>query len=114
MVSICRVDTNTVWSQRANQLGHKADHSPPLSTKVNNGWSNTSTPPYDFMACAWTTLPLPFVLKSTQIWPIFISYLEVKTIHMNVRAQAKEYDSNTSYKNSIFLLNPQIFKNNLI
>jgi hypothetical protein len=27
-------------------LGHKADHSPPSSTKVKNAWSYTSTPPY--------------------------------------------------------------------
>jgi len=31
VVSIWTVDTNTVWSQGANQLWHKADHSPPPS-----------------------------------------------------------------------------------
>jgi hypothetical protein len=37
-------------SQGVKQQGHAADHSPPSSTKINNMWSYTSTPPYVFMA----------------------------------------------------------------
>jgi hypothetical protein len=32
------------------QPGRKANHSPPSSAKVKNGWSYTSTPLYVFMA----------------------------------------------------------------
>jgi hypothetical protein len=36
------------------RLGREADHSPPSSADVKNGWTYTSTPSYTFLGCKWT------------------------------------------------------------
>jgi len=39
-----------LFPRRVKRLGREADHSPPSSAEVKNGWSCTSTPPYVFLA----------------------------------------------------------------
>jgi hypothetical protein len=40
----------------------KADHSYASSAGIKNGCNCTSIPPYAFMTCTWTILPLPYIL----------------------------------------------------
>lgn len=48
------------------QIPSKAYHLNLSSAKVQNNWSNASTPSYAFTACIRTTLPLPLLdTKST-------------------------------------------------
>jgi hypothetical protein len=57
--------TRMQWVTWASSPGVKLTESEidllvPSGAKVKNEWSCTSTPPYDFMACADTTLPLHY------------------------------------------------------
>ena len=38
--------------------GHKADHSTPYNSKINNKWRSTFISPYVFMACKWAPFNL--------------------------------------------------------
>jgi hypothetical protein len=46
-------------SPGVERQGREADQSPPSSVEVKKRWSNTSTPPYVFMAWANLALPRP-------------------------------------------------------
>jgi hypothetical protein len=49
--------------------GREFDHSTPSSAEIKKEWSYTSTPPYVFMACTGTNLPLRSLLFwNTQRW----------------------------------------------
>ena len=60
-----RPDQDPPWS--LTQWLLKPDLSPPSSAKINNGWSNTSTPRYAFMARTETKIAKTRLLASSRV-----------------------------------------------
>jgi hypothetical protein len=80
-----------VLSRGVTRPGRDADHSPPSSVQVKNGWSYTSTPQYAFMAwCSiktqGLTLTLPCINEVRTVCKL-ISPTETKAVISRVARQ---------------------------
>jgi hypothetical protein len=72
---------------------HEADHSPPTSAKIKNTWSDTSTPPYAFMA--WCS-----VKAQGQLYLFIFTKYKLVWRHTN-RKESNHILSNSRHKQGL-------------